>query len=102
MARDRFVRQGALVRRGLAAALVLGGAALTACSGGPGQPPFPQNPDPCSSYCLKWVPPTYREVPRVCMTKPPCSRDYEVCTANTCFREVVTPGVCKTVTVPDE
>ena len=97
MAGHRLSR-GVVVLGALLAAGVLAGCS----SGRSSQPPFPVDPDPCAAYCLKWVPPVYRDVPRVCMTKPSCIQSYEVCTHETRFREVCTPGTCRTVTVPDE
>jgi hypothetical protein len=98
MARDRFARARALVLGGLLAGAALGAAG---CSSGTAKPPFPADPDPCAAYCLKWVPPVYRDVPRVTMTKAPCVRSYEVCTHETRARSVCVPGECKTITVPD-
>lgn len=93
-----------LARGVVAFGALLSAAALAGCSsgGGAARPAFPADPDPCAAYCLKWVPPVYRDVPRVCRTKPPEIRSYEVCTLETRFREVCTPGTCRTVTVPDE
>jgi hypothetical protein len=99
MARDRFARARTLVLGGLLAAAA---ATATGCSsGGYAQPAFPADPDPCAAYCLKWVPPVYRDVPRVVMTKAPCVTSHEVCTVETRARTVCRPGECKTITVPD-
>src|SRR5947207_14292415 len=37
------------------------------------KPPYPDDPDPCAAYCLCWVPPTCRDVPRlVCCCPEQC------------------------------
>jgi hypothetical protein len=97
MGRVRFAWGRVLVVGGL-----VSGALLGAGCAGYSNPPFPVDPDPCATYCLKYVPPVYREVPRVTMTKAPCSRSYQVCTIQTKVRTVCKPGECKTVCVPDE
>jgi hypothetical protein len=103
MASGRFSRSLLAVAAAVVVAASLAGccATCTPCTEGTSCPPFPVDPDPCSTYCLKWVPPVYRDVPRVCQTKPPCIESYEVCTTETKFQEVCTPGTCKNVTVPD-
>jgi hypothetical protein len=98
MGRDRFAWGRVVASAGLVGAV----AVAAGCSSGTARPPFPADPDPCAAYCLKWVPPVYRDVPRVCMTKPPCERSYDVCTVRTRYRTVCVPGECKNVTVPDE
>lgn len=90
------------VRR-FATALAAAALLVTAgCSSSQGaKPPFPSDPDPCAAYCLHWVPPVYREVPKFV---PGCGK---VVTKNVPverveFCEVCKPGVCKTVCVPDQ
>lgn len=75
----------------LAAVLVAGFA--VGCSSSR-RPPidYPVDPDPSSTYCLKYLPPTYREVPTLVQCKPAkvcqeCSWRKEIT-----FDEVCTPG----------
>lgn len=80
----------------VAAALV--GAALAGCSSNrpsftnPATPPYPAGAEDGATYCLVWVPPTYRDVPDVVCCKPG-----KVCAETRCvkkieFDEVVKPG----------
>ncbi len=75
----------------LAAVLVAGFA--VGCSSSR-RPPidYPVDPDPSSTYCLKYLPPTYREVPKLVECSPSkvcqeCSWRKEIT-----FEEVCTPG----------
>jgi hypothetical protein len=74
-----------------------------ACGGcGPAAPPsdLPKDPALCMKYCRVWVPPVYRDVPRltpVCGN--PCRTEKLV--TETCFRTVCTPGKCYGCTTPE-
>ena len=72
-----------------AAALV--GFGLAGCSSGPARPPFPVGAGDCETYCLVWVPPTYRDVPDVVCCKPGCVRQETRCVRKVEFDEVCKP-----------
>jgi hypothetical protein len=69
------------------------------------KPRYPDDPDPCATYCLVWVPPTYRDVPKlVCCQPETCGTERffrrkidfeEVCTPP-CYEKKCTP--CRTHT----
>jgi hypothetical protein len=64
------------------------------CHGcGPAAPPFdlPKDPAPCLKYCRVWVPPVYRDVPRL---EPVCGgpRQVDKVVDEVCFKTVCTPG----------
>lgn len=72
------------------------------CGCGPAAPPsdLPKDPAPCMKYCKVWVPPVYRDVPRLtCQCGHACPVEKEV--TETCFRTVCTPGKCYGCTTPD-
>ena len=63
-------------------------------------PPYPVDPDPCATYCMVWVPPTYRDVPRVCPGQGgTCSET--VCRKRIELEEVCTPGHYEKKCSPD-
>jgi hypothetical protein len=64
-------------------------------------PPMPVDADPCAAYCLVWVPPVYRDVPRVVGCKPGCLECDTVRKTKVVFEEVCTCGRCEEKTVPD-
>ena len=77
------------------AAAVLGFGAAGCSSSGPrvpSKPPFPVGAEDCSTYCLVWVPPTYRDVPRVECCKPGRVENQSRCVAKVEFDEVCRPG----------
>jgi hypothetical protein len=67
------------------------GLAVAGC--GPEAPPLdlPSDPAPCLKYCRVWVPPVYRDVPRL---TPVCGgpRQVEKHVTETCFKTVCKPG----------
>jgi hypothetical protein len=78
------------------------GLSASACASSrtPMKPPFPTDPDPCASYCLVWVPPEYREVPRVV----PCEGKIvteKVCRSRVELEETCTPGHYEARRSPD-
>jgi hypothetical protein len=36
-------------------------------------PDLPEEPEPCTTYCKVWVPPVYRDVPKLVTVRPPCT-----------------------------
>jgi len=61
---------------------------------------YPRDADPSSTYCLKYLPPTYREVPKLVECSPSkvcqeCSWRKEIT-----FEEVCTPGRCEKKCTP--
>jgi hypothetical protein len=86
-----------------AAALAAAAAFVSAgcSSGGAGRPPYPTDPDPCASYCLKWVPPVYRPTPKFCAA-PGKVVTRNVPVEKVVFQEVCRPGRCETKCVPDQ
>ena len=69
------------------------GVGLAGCSSNrPPKPPFPAGAENCSTYCLVWVPPVYRDVPEVVPCKPGCVKVETVCVRKTEFDEVCRPG----------
>ena len=72
------------------------GIGLAGCSSNrPQKPPFPAGAEDCSTYCLVWVPPVYRDVPQVVPCKPACLKVETVCVRKTEFDEVVRPATCE-------
>ncbi len=84
--------------------VVLGGVAglgLAGCSSA-GHGPFPTDPEPCATYCPKWVEPVYRPVPRLVETRPSCMQTVKVPMQRVEFAEVVKPAEYTPKCVPDE
>ncbi len=82
---------------------VLLGLATAGCSSSSSRMPVapPADPDPDATYCLVWVPPAYREVPRVV----PCGsghvRSERAERVVYDFEEVVKPGCYEAKCTPD-
>jgi hypothetical protein len=77
--------------------LAVAAAAFVGCSssGSPSQgscavlpPDLPNDPEPCTTYCRVWVPPVYRDVPKLVQVKPPrmVTKEETVCRLR--FQEV--------------
>ena len=64
------------------------------------KPPYPVDADPCSAYCLCWVPPTCREVPHLVCCKPEVCCKEKVFRNRVDFEEVCTPGCYEKKTCP--
>ena len=81
------------------------GLAAGGCSSGPrpgsAAAPYPTDPDPCATYCMVWVPPTYRDVPRVV---PGCGGTTceTVCRKKVDLVETCTPGHYESKCTPDQ
>jgi hypothetical protein len=63
-------------------------------------PPYPADADPCAAYCLVWVPPVYRDVPKLC----PCpghTVKETIPEQKVVFEEVCKPGCYETREIPD-
>ena len=70
------------------------------CPSRPLDPQLPRDPEPCSEYCKVWVPPTYRDKPRIVSQ---CCTNVEVPATieRTRYRSVcVKPRTCKCVERP--
>ncbi len=83
------------IRRWASFAALVVGLASAGCSssrGGPAHPAFPTNPDPCSAYCLVYVPPVYRDVQRVVACREPGVKCVTVPGKKIVFEEHVKPG----------
>jgi hypothetical protein len=89
----------------LVAAVV--GSSLVGCSstggdhGRPPKPPYPVGAGTCDTYCLVWVPPVYRDVPKVVCCKPGGVTQEKVCVRKTEFDEVCRPGCYEPKRTPD-
>jgi len=83
------------IRRWAALAALVVGLVSAGCSSGgrgPARPPLPTNADPCSTYCLVYVPPVYRDVQRVVACCPPSTKCVPVPVKQIVFEEHVKPG----------
>ena len=82
------------IRRWAAFAALVVGLVSAGCSSrrGPVTPAFPADPDPCSAYCLVWVPPVYRDVPEVVACRPAGTKCVTVPVKQIVFEEHVKPG----------
>ncbi|MCC7140259.1 MAG: hypothetical protein IT460_17700 [Planctomycetes bacterium] len=92
------------VPRLLVAATAVATLVLSACASSSGRrpsaPPFPTDPDVDATYCRVWVPPTYREVPRL-VECAPCRVEHEKAfRRELTFKEVCTPGSYETKCTP--
>src|SRR6187397_2261779 len=85
MARQSALRRWAVALGGVAALATAG------CSSGRAPAPYPTDPDPCASYCLKWVPPVYRPTAKL---TPSCGKTVtcKVPVQKVEFCEVCRPG----------
>jgi hypothetical protein len=90
------------MQRILGALAVASAAFLAVGCSSTAKPPFPTDPDPCASYCLVWVPPVYRDVPKLVCEKPSCTKGVNVCYDRTRFTSVEVPGCYTEKCVPDE
>lgn len=89
-----------LPRLGTVVAAVLALSAV-ACSSSRRPPiPYPQDPDLASTYCLKYLPPTYRSVPKLVECSP--SKVCQECTwrKEVTFEETCKPGCYETKCSP--
>ena len=84
------------LRHALAIAIAVIGFGAAGCSSGrsteSSRIPFPVGVDDCSVYCRVWVPPTYRDVPKVVCCKPGRLEREVVCAKKVEFDEVCRPG----------
>lgn len=97
----------AVLRLAVVVAAAVATLSLAACAGSPARssgrpapPPFPTDPDVDASYCRVWVPPTYREVPRLVECAPSRCDSEKVWRRELTFSEVCTPGSYETKTTP--
>lgn len=85
-------------------------AAFAGCSSGSARygscaslpPDLPTDPEPCTTYCRVWVPPVYRQVPKLVQVQPPhmVSQEETVCRLR--FQEVcVRPRETRVCRTPD-
>ena len=87
-------------RRFLVLGMLLALVVLAGCSSGPARlpgegygalpPDLPDDPQPCTTYCKVWVPPVYRDVPRLRQVKPGCLEMSKEQIVHTRFGEVCT------------
>jgi hypothetical protein len=97
---------GASIRGWVVLALLVVGGALGGCQGGCCDstlpPDLPEDPQPCTRYCKVWVPPVYRDVPRLCQVRPPCTRCVPDTQVRPHFETVcVKPRECYTCATPN-